>query len=182
MLRGPPGRSSFAPPVQGFASPLCGLFWLRRSYAADAETKRRFASDLLNLTLAGPRVNRYEKSGKDAAEWLPGLNECWFAARVVEIRRKYRLTIDRLEAEALERVLSSCPFTVMVTSDCTVSNPKAPKTTPSRSVDALRMWDDNGNGRITCAEARRHGIAPVQREHSAYPFMRDADGDGVVCE
>ena len=33
---------------------------------------------------------------------------------------------------------------------------------------------------ITCAEARRHGIAPVSRGHPAYPFMRD--GDGVVCE
>ena len=27
-----------------------------------------------------------------------------------------------------------------------------------------------------------HGIAPVRRGHPAYPFMRDGDGDGVVCE
>ena len=40
--------------------------------------------------------------------------------------------------------------------------------------------DDNGNGRITCAEARRHGIAPVPRSHPAYRYMRD--GDGEVCE
>ena len=43
-------------------------------------------------------------------------------------------------------------------------------------------YDDNGNGRISCAEARAHGIAPVRRGHPAYPHMRDADGDGVVCE
>ena len=49
-------------------------------------------------------------------------------------------------------------------------------------VDALALWDDNGNGRITCAEARTHGIAPVRRGHPAYQYMRDADGDGVVCE
>ena len=42
--------------------------------------------------------------------------------------------------------------------------------------------DDNGNGRITCAEARRHGIVPVPRGHPAYPYMRDGDGDGVVYE
>ena len=47
---------------------------------------------------------------------------------------------------------------------------------------ALARWDDNGNGRITCAEARRHGIAPVPRGHPAYRYMRDGDGDGVVCE
>ena len=43
-------------------------------------------------------------------------------------------------------------------------------------------WDDNGNGRVSCAEARRHGIAPVPRGHPAYEYMRDGDGDGVVCE
>ncbi len=43
-------------------------------------------------------------------------------------------------------------------------------------------WDDNGNGRVSCAEARRHGIAPVPRDHPAYPYMNDRDGDGVVCE
>ena len=46
---------------------------------------------------------------------------------------------------------------------------------------ALR-WDDNGNGRISCAEARRHGIAPVRRGHPAYRYMNDPNGDGVVCE
>ena len=54
--------------------------------------------------------------------------------------------------------------------------------TEGEAVDALALWDDNGNGRITCKEARRHGIAPVPRDHPAYPYMRDADGDGVVCE
>ena len=36
--------------------------------AADAATKRRLASDMLNLTLASPSVNRHSKSGKDAGE------------------------------------------------------------------------------------------------------------------
>ena len=48
----------------------------------------------------------------------------------------------------------------------------------------LALWDDSGNGRITCKEARRHGIAPVRKGHPAYVYMRDGDGDGdgVVCE
>ncbi|MCZ0939112.1 MAG: excalibur calcium-binding domain-containing protein [Caldilineaceae bacterium] len=44
--------------------------------------------------------------------------------------------------------------------------------------NALELYDDNG--RITCAEARRHGIASVPRGHPAYQYMRD--GDDVVCE
>ena len=150
--------------------------------AASDETKRRFARDPLNLTLASPQVNRHAKRDKDGGDWLPDQNECWFANRIVEVRRKYGLTIDRREAEALERVLSACPSTEMVIGDCVASAPEARKIPPSRSVDALALWDDNGNGRITCAEARRHGIAPVRRSHPAYPFMRDGDGDGVVCE
>jgi len=76
--------------------------------AADAATRRAFARDLLNLTLASPSVNRHQKRAHDAAEWLPELNRCWFADRVVRVRRKYGLTVDRAEAEALERVLSGC--------------------------------------------------------------------------
>ena len=48
--------------------------------------------------------------------------------------------------------------------------------------DPLALYDDNGNGRITCAEAGAHGIAPVRSNHPAYPHMTDGDGDGVVCE
>ena len=29
----------------------------------------------------------------------------------------------------------------------------------------------------TYAEATGHGIAPVPRDHAAYPYMRDGDGD-----
>ena len=149
--------------------------------AANAETKKRFASDLLNLTLASPEVNRHQKSGKDAAEWLPDLNQCWFADRVVQVRQEYELTIDETEAAALETVLSGCSSVDMVISN-TSANPSTATPYPTPVADALAMYDDNGNGRITCAEARAHGIAPVRSDHPAYPYMNDADGDGVVCE
>ena len=55
-------------------------------------------------------------------------------------------------------------------------------TEPPSQEDALLLYDDNGNGRITCAEARNHGIAPVPAGHPAYQYMRDADDDGIVCE
>ena len=76
--------------------------------AADQATKRTFANDLLNLTLASPRVNRVEKRDKDAAEWLPDKNKCWFARRVVAVKAKYDLTIDVAERESLESVLRDC--------------------------------------------------------------------------
>ena len=93
-----------------------------------------------------------------------------FAKTVILVKLKYGLTIDRREKKALDRALNG--HTVKAVAD---------------SVEALEghpldLWDDNGNGRITCAEARRHGIAPVPRAHPAYVYMRDGDGDGWVCE
>ena len=151
--------------------------------AASPGTRKRFSSDLLNLTLASPSVNRHQKSGKDAAEWLPDRNRCWFAARVVEVRRAYELTIDRREAAALEGVLSGCESVEMEPLVCHAEQggDRSPGTNSS-GARALTRYDDNGNGRITCKEARRHGIAPVHRDHPAYVYMDDRDGDGVVCE
>ncbi|MAZ75063.1 MAG: hypothetical protein CL929_05505 [Deltaproteobacteria bacterium] len=76
--------------------------------AADDGTRSSFGSDLDNLTLASPSVNRYQKGAKDATDWLPTNNRCWFAATIVKVRLKYGLTIDSLEAAALEEVLANC--------------------------------------------------------------------------
>ncbi len=105
--------------------------------AADSGTRRRFSSDILNLTLAAPNVNRYQKVAKDAAEWLPELNRCWFADRVVRVRQKYALTIDRREAEALESVLSGCESVEMVIIDVPRAEPKP--AVSSSSGNALEL-------------------------------------------
>ena len=151
--------------------------------AASPRRKDQFASDLLNLTLASPSVNRHRKSDKDGSEWLPHLNQCWYVNRIVQVRQKYGLTIDRNEAKAIDDVLAGCHSTKMVVlskgASTTTARPIRP---PASGTSALALYDDNRNGRITCAEARAHGIAPVRRGHPAYEYMRDADGDGVVCE
>ena len=126
-------------------------------------------------------MNRAQKNDKDAAEWLPALNQCWFADQVVAVRQKFVLTIDQREAAALDRVLAGCSTTAMLMVPRSATSPQRP-TPPPPASEALARWDDNGNGRITGAEARRHGIAPVRRGHPAYPHMRDEDNDGIVCE
>lgn len=145
-----------------------------------------FATDLLNLTLASPEINRCGQGGKcgfDPAEWLPDRNQCWFANRVLKIKTKYKLSVDRNEAVALETVLSSCSSTDMIFyPNVSTTNNLEMDADQIESSNALELYDDNSNGRITCSEARRHGIAPVYRNHIAYEFMSDRDGDGVVCE
>ena len=146
--------------------------------AASDETRRQFATDPLNLTLAAPKINRCGSGGKcglDAAEWLPAENKCWFANRIIEIKSKYDLSVDQKEANALEAVLNGCTNVKMIFFPQSGADQNG-------EINALALYDDNKNGRITCAEARNHGIAPVKRGDPAYNFMSDRDGDGTVCE
>jgi len=136
--------------------------------AVSPAVRSQFASDLRNLTLASPAVNR-GKSGKDAGEWQPPRNRCWFAARVIAVRSAYSLTIDASEKAALSSILSQCDSTALKVFDC-------------RRPAVLVQYDNNKNGHISCKEARAHGIAPVSRDHPAYAYMTDGDNDGKVCE
>ncbi len=70
--------------------------------------KSAFASDLLNLTLATPSLNRNQKSAKDAAEWVPEKNKCWFAAAIVQTKKKYGLSVDQAEKTALLKLINDC--------------------------------------------------------------------------
>ena len=114
--------------------------------AADAATKRRFANDLLNLTLSDPDVNRYQKRDKDAGEWMPRIDPREFAETVIQVKLKYGLSIDRREQAALERALDGHEVAPPDSLGDLTELPEA-------EVSPLDLWDDNGNGRITCAEA-----------------------------
>ena len=72
---------------------------------ADAATRRSFGSDLDNLTLALPSTNRWAKSDEDAAGWMPDKRKRWYASKVVQVKRKYGLSIDAAERDALAAVL-----------------------------------------------------------------------------
>lgn len=151
--------------------------------SASSEVRKQFATDLLNLTLAAPKVNRCGAGGKcglDAGEWMPEKNKCWFANRVLAIKTKYELSVDKKEAESLESILTQCSsFEMVFYESGHIVEPILEKQNPA---DPLALYDSNGNGRITCAEARSHGIAPVVAKHPAYKYMYDRDGDGVVCD
>ena len=60
-----------------------------------------FSGDPLNLTVAAPRENRNVKSDKDAADYLPPRNRCWFAGRVLDVKSRWGLAVDAAEAVAL---------------------------------------------------------------------------------
>ena len=156
---------------------------------ASRATRRAFANDIDNLTLSEPSVNRHLKSNKDLAEWQPLMNVCWFAAQVVAVKKKYNLTMDLAEGEKAREILEACISTdlqILLTDSPTPAPTNTPQITtpplPNCQLDPLSCYDNNGDGRIICAEARAHGIAPVGNTHPAYKYMHDADDDGMVCE
>lgn len=56
---------------------------------------------------------------------------------------------------------------------------------PRTPEEWLERCDANGNGRVTCAEARAESCGapiPVTSDHPLYAYMTDRDGDGQVCE
>ena len=153
----------------------------------DVQARRNFARDLLNLTLADPSLNRHQKSGKDLAEWLPHLNQCWFVKQVIDVKKKYNLSMDTREAEAARGALANCSsFEMIVYAQTEPATP--PTVTPVPAVapvqtDWLAKCDSNNNRRITCKEAAACGIShPVPSSHPAYQYMTDRDSDGQVCE
>ena len=76
--------------------------------ARDGEAKERFANDIANLTLATRRMQQRRGAASDAADWEPPRNRCWFAQVTIQVRQAHGLTIDRAEADALEKILASC--------------------------------------------------------------------------
>ena len=83
------------------------------------------------------------------------------------MKRAYRLTVDRREAAALERILRRCASTAMEPLVYRAARASAGPTNQDEGGggDPLPRYDDNRNGRIGCKEARQHGIAPVHRSH-----------------
>ena len=70
------------------------------------DRRRDIASDLDNLTIADPTVNRSQKGARDAAEWMPTRHGAWFAQRVIRVKLEYGLTVDPAERDALKALLA----------------------------------------------------------------------------
>ncbi len=117
--------------------------------AATAQVRKDFAEDLLNLTHAAPFLNRRQKIAKDASEWLPPNNRCWYANTIVEVKRKYGLTVDEEEAAVLSRILRNCPKVEMELPTCI---DKVPFRTVPIATNTLSMPPKRYSGKITCEE------------------------------
>ena len=73
-------------------------------------------------------MNKRQKVDKDLAQWLPALNQCWYVNQVVQVKRKYNLSMDQAETNTARRELAKCSSTAMVFTDPD-SAPQPPRPT-----------------------------------------------------
>ncbi|QGZ49316.1 DUF1524 domain-containing protein [Streptomyces sp. QHH-9511] len=84
--------------------------WQKGAQRWDADKRRRFANDPLNLLAVDSTANR-RKSDGDAATWLPPNKayRCTYVAAQVAVKKKYGVWVTRGERDAMKRVLGTCP-------------------------------------------------------------------------
>ncbi|MBR5046051.1 HNH endonuclease [Candidatus Saccharibacteria bacterium] len=84
--------------------------WQKGAQYMDEETRKKIATDPLNLLAVDGAANE-KKSDGDAATWLPANKKfrCQYVARQVSVKYKYDLWVTQAEKDAIERVLESCP-------------------------------------------------------------------------
>ena len=80
------------------------------AYRMDAETRKKIATDPLNLISSGASANR-SKGDQAADTWLPPESSgfrCEYVSRQIQVKKKYDLSVSGTERAALEREVAAC--------------------------------------------------------------------------
>jgi hypothetical protein len=150
----------------------------------NAATREAFANDLGfggSLIAVSASTNR-SKGDKDPAAWLPPSAgyRCAYVGSWLQVKYRWQLTVDKTERARLATLVRSCKDPVVAlpvrrtVTRVAVPAPTTPPPATGRATDPKYA---------TCADAKKYGHAPYVRGRDAeYPWYRDADGDGLVCE
>ncbi|PFG34419.1 HNH endonuclease family protein [Sanguibacter antarcticus] len=84
--------------------------WQKGAQSWDADTRKAFANDPLNLLASDGPLNAQKGDG-DTATWLPpnGAFRCTYVARQVAVKQSYDVWVTQAERDAMLTVLSTCP-------------------------------------------------------------------------
>ncbi|WP_245534413.1 GmrSD restriction endonuclease domain-containing protein [Xylanimonas cellulosilytica] len=160
--------------------------WQKGAQQWDAETRRQFANDPLNLLAADGSLNAQKGDG-DTATWLPPHKafRCAYVARQVAVKRAYGLWVTQAEHDAMAGVLGACPGEPLPTGGPVTVPPAAAEDVvqelaPAQQPAAPELPTDVYFA--NCTEARAAGAAPLRLGDPGYRPVMDRDGDGVACE
>lgn len=159
-----------------------------------AQRRSAYANDLYlpaALTAVSASSNR-TKGAADPAEWKPPLRNAWcqYAHDWIAVKRKWSLTADKAEVDALRAMLNTCPADYERPAEY-------PERTPAVVQIERQQEEQPGDASelpegayASCDEAEAAG---VERQlgskgdgrgfpKATVPSARDGDSDGIVCE
>ena len=154
-----------------------------------ASKRASYANDLgsyATLIAVTDNVNQ-SKGDKDPAQWLPPRKaaRCTYAIQWVQVKYRWRLSIDSAERSRLSSILSgrcgsrsvAVPPVVSTGSTPPVVQPAPrPAPRPAPAPPAVSVYYAN------CTAVRAAGAAPIHRGEAGYSTKLDRDGDGIGCE
>jgi hypothetical protein len=84
--------------------------WRSGAWKWTAAQRQAFANDLENAEalIAVSAASNRSKGDKDPSLWMPAKEVCTYIQNWISIKTKYSLTIDSLEAEAINSLLGTC--------------------------------------------------------------------------
>ncbi|MCT2343505.1 DNA/RNA non-specific endonuclease [Niallia taxi] len=98
-----------------------------------------------------------------------------------QIPSSYQYTYTLMGKEIVDKFDNVNPDEVNASLGLTDSESR--DSTSSNTNDDISSVDTNGNGQVTIKEAKEAGYSmPITRDHWLYPYMHDADNDGLVGE
>lgn len=85
--------------------------WQKGAQQLKHEERVALANDPLELLAVDGEANQ-QKSNGDAATWLPANKafRCQYVARQIAVKLKYNLWVTQAERDAIERILTTCPY------------------------------------------------------------------------
>jgi len=167
--------------------------WVSGAWQWTAATRTGFGNDLgyaASLLAVSSSSNR-SKSDSDPARWLPRNADfyCDYAATWVAVKWRWSLSVDSLERDALNRLLSSCSsLSVIVPDKANVQVDPHASDGSAAQTGGGSGGGGSGDGVVdpnfgTCVNAKANGYGPyIRGVDPEYNFYRDADKDGRVCE
>lgn len=162
--------------------------WTSGARKWNVATRKAYANDLSygpTLVAVSASTN-LSKGSKDPAQWLPSLAaaRCKYAIQWMQVKYRWRLTVDSSEKSALLSILSGACGTKAVVLPARAS---VSYTTTTSGSGGSTGGGGNSSGTDprygTCTEAKSHGLGPYYRgTDPEYYWYNDRDNDGIVCE
>lgn len=84
-----------------------GWAWRQGAATWPRDVRVKFALDPDN-TLAAAAHDNESKSDQGPAEWIPEINQCWYAERWVVVLDRYNLSLNKADRDSLATLLTKC--------------------------------------------------------------------------